>query len=188
MILDRDALGRNSLGHASGIPLAAGRGSFAETGAAAAFEAVLAAPCGLYAFTGEGAFLSSDLLAGGTIVAGTFSRGKWRAIQDAIAAEKAAEERRVAAARRKRQQERDAGAVVARAAALDRRAQEDQANAGAAALRSAQAAAAISSHRQQLGVLMHQAAILHAAADRAHANELAAQQDEAEALALLLAA
>src|SRR5436305_3917219 len=175
MLLDRDSLGRNALGHVGGWPvfaaegafvetggaatfqaleaaaggsfaftgepanfqaqLAAGRGNFAATGIVAAFGAVLAAPfgafilagkasidldaevaaCGLFSLTSAGAFLSYELLGGGgTIVAGTFSRGRWRALQEEIAAEQAAQRAARAADKRRRRAQAQAAAQAER--------------------------------------------------------------------------
>jgi hypothetical protein len=170
MILDRDALGRNSLGHAN---------VHVDTEIAA---------CGLFALTGEAATLSYDLLAGGSIVAGTFSRGKWRALQDEIAAERAAER----AARGADKGRRRAQAQAAAQAERDRRraawARTDAADAQAAGGRALSAALAAAAGAQWVQELARHTVALHGLALAAKAQADARAQDEDEALALLLAA
>src|SRR5947209_5471296 len=133
-----DALGRLALGQATdSVPvrqiLTVSVGSFAAAGSTATFSAVLSAPAGAFllgapavafdptevvssgriVWTGSPAYLSWDFAGGGSAISGgTFSRGKWRALQDEIAAERKAK-RKAAAAERDR---RRAAALAAAAA------------------------------------------------------------------------
>ena len=78
-------------------------GSFVLSGSPTIDLGAETANCGLFAFTGAPSLDSYDLLGGGgTIVAGTFSRGRWRALQEQIAAEQEAGRKAIAARKRRR--------------------------------------------------------------------------------------
>ena len=88
------------------------------------------AACGLFALTGGPSLYSYDLLGGGgTIVAGTFSRGSWRELQAEIAAEQAAARAAVAAERRRRRDEAQAAARARQEHSRAQRARVDERNA-----------------------------------------------------------
>jgi hypothetical protein len=148
------------------------------------------AGCGFFTFTGGPyTFLSYDLLGGGgTIVAGTFSRGKWRALQDELAAEREARRAALAAERKRRRALARAAAAAVRARARAARARVDEADAAAAGARALADALAVAAHRQRAQDLLRHTAALHALAGAAQAEARAKAQDEDETIALLLAA
>ena len=182
--------------------LAAASVSFAETGFAATFEGFLPrrircvcplgagdvdvdtefAGCAAFALTGEPSLWSYDLLGGGgTIVAGTFSRGRWRALQESSrpsgrppAGPPAGKvpPARTGAGRRQR-----------RAGTRPARARADAGSPCGRGLRRALAdALAVAAGVRRSQELMRHTATLHALAAAAQ------ERDEDEALALLLVA
>jgi hypothetical protein len=161
--------------------------SFALTGEAIVDLDAQIAACGFFSWGSPFTFLSYDLLGGGgTIAAGTFSRGRWRALQEELAAEREAEQREREEERRRRRAAREAAAAAERERRQAERARIDAVNASAAAERAFAHALAVAAHIEWERAAMQHAAILHALAlgaqERAHA------QDDEEALALLLAA
>jgi len=173
--------------------LAASFGAFVLSGKPTIDLDTEVAACGHFALSGEGAFLSYDLLGGGgAIVAGTFSRGRWRDLQEQLAAEQAIERKAVAANRRRRREQAEAAARAERERAWAARAEVDQANAAAAGERALADALAVSAGVQRAQDLMRHTVALHALAAAAqasaHAKTRADAIDEEEAIALLLAA
>jgi hypothetical protein len=148
------------------------------------------AGCGFFTWTGGPfTFLSYDLLGGGgTIVAGTFSRGRWRALRDELAAEREARRAARAGAKKRRREAAEAAAAAVRVRAQAARARADEASAAAAGARALADALAAAAHRQRAQDLARHTAALHALACAAQAEARAKAQDEDDAVALLLAA
>lgn len=188
-MLGFNALARLALGQASDTAatvLAAAPGAFVLTGQATVDLSAEIAACGLFALAGEPSLGHDVTNIGGAIAAGTFSRGRWRALQEELAAERKAERDEVAAQRRRRRAQAQAAARAARERAQAARAQIAQANAAAAGARVLDDALAAAAGVRRSQNLMRHAATLHALAVAAQARAQA--QDEDEALALLLAA
>jgi hypothetical protein len=142
---------------------------------------------GLFTLSGAKAFLSWDYLGGGgAIGAGTFSRGRWHALQQELAAERESERRKREEEKRRRREAREAAAAAERERREAAWARIDVANAAAAAERALSHALAVAAHIERERAAMRHAAVLHALAIAA--QEKARAQDEEEALALLLAA
>jgi hypothetical protein len=183
-------------------------GSFAETGGAATFQARMAAAagsfalsgqasglegevagCGAFAFTGFPSLYSYDLLGGGgTIAAGTFSRGRWRALQEQLAADAAAERKARQESKRRRRELAQAAAAAERERARAARARTAAANAAAASRRALSDALVVADDVRRARELMRRTGALHALATAVKARQHSADEDEDEALALLLAA
>jgi len=142
---------------------------------------------GLFTFSGEQAFLSWDYLGGGgAIVAGTFSRGRWHALQEELAVERESERRKRAEEKRRRRGAREAAAAAERERRAAAWARIDAANTAAAAERALSHALAVAAHIARERDATRHAATLHGLAITA--QDKARAQDEEEALALLLAA
>ena len=163
-------------------------GAIAVAGQAVSFDPVEAAATGSFTLTGEASLWSYDILGGGgAIVAGTFSRRRWRALQDELAAERTAGQQ----ARERKRRERHAAAV--RQAAL-RQAELAVMRAGADAAHVqfirgqdlAGALAAFAAAHDAAATLGQHSARINAATAHAHAQ--AALRDEDDAIALLLLA
>jgi hypothetical protein len=148
------------------------------------------AGCGRFTFTGGPyTFLSYDLLGGGgTIVAGTFSRERWRALQDEIAAEQAAARAEIAARKRRRREQAQAAARAKQERIRAAHAAVEAANATAAGERALADALAVGARVTRAHDLMRHTAALHALAVAAQVEARTKAQDEDEAIALLLAA
>jgi len=163
-------------------------GGFALSGVSVAFDLEPPAP-GQFHLTGTVAYLSYDLLGGGSVISGgTFSRQRWRDMLDEIEREREAECRRVEDEKRRRRAEKERRrrvAVEARKAAREAAKAEGEAIADALARTNAERAAA---GIFDLAAALRDSARLVASARGARAHELAAAQDEEEALMLLLAA
>jgi hypothetical protein len=196
-VLTQGALGSVAIGAPALGQADENRGTFpltfnyTLTGVASVDLDTEAAGCGIFTLTGGPyTFLSYDLLGGGgTIVAGTFSRGRWRALQDELAAEREARRAALAAERKRRRALAQARAAAARARAQAARARADQANAAAAGARALADALGVAAHRQRAQDLVRHTAALHALACAAQADARAEAQDEDDdAVALLLAA
>ena len=161
--------------------------SFALTGEPVISADTEIALAGSFALSRIDTFLSWDYLGGGgTLVAGTFSRGRWRALQEELAAERESERRKRAEEKRRRREAREAAAAAEREHREAAWARIDVANAAAAAERALAHARAVAAHIERERNATRHAAVLHALATAA--QEQARAQDEDEALALLLAA
>ena len=191
-VVSEDALGSSAVGQAAVGQGDSFEGAFPLTfnyaltgGAATDLDTEVAEP-GFYALSGS-AFLSHEFLGGGgTLSGGTFSRGRWRALQDGIAAERESEARTRARDLARRRAAAKRAATAAKAARDAARAREDAVNAGLARDRAlAGALDAVTGARSVSGVADGSARLIHAART---ARALADARDEEEALALLLAA
>lgn len=166
--------------------MAAAAGSFALAGQAAGLEGEVAG-CGVFTFAGFPSLYSYDLLGGGgTIVAGTFSRSRWHALQEQWAADAAARRKARAASQRRRRELAQAAAAAERERTRAARARTEAANAAAAGQRALSDALAVQDGVRRAQELMRRTGALHALATAAQASRRAADEDEA--LALLLAA
>jgi hypothetical protein len=194
-VFSQGALGSSSLGEVALGQADQNRGAFpltfnyALTGFAAIDLGSERAGTGLFACTGIRADLSYELLGGGgTIVAGTFSRGRWRALQDEIAAAQEAQRKAVAARKRRRREQAQAAARAQRVRVAAARAQAAEADAAAAGQRALADALVVAAGVRRTQDLMRHTVALHALAAAAQAKSRADAHDEDEALALLLAA
>jgi hypothetical protein len=177
--------------------LSATFGAFALAGQLVFFDPSEPVTTGLFTLTGEAAYLSYDLLGGGSSISGgTFSRQRWRDMLDAIVREREAEQQRLRDEKLRRRAERRqcelAAAELRRDARLAAAVEAERLAAELAASHATAAQAGAETMRTATAHVEALARAAHAAADaatqvRAH-DRNDDRNDEEEALMLLLAA
>jgi hypothetical protein len=183
------ALAESGVAAAFQVQGLSGAGAFALGGQAAVSAAAMpAAPCA-YLLAGMPALYSLDFnlrSQGSSISGGTFSRGRWQQMQRAIDAERTAERLARSLENRRRREARLAAAAQANARIKATRNAEDRSHELDAQTRrfvdNVRAVAGLQSVRD---AVEHSTRMLATARDARHGLD---QQDEEEAIALLLAA